>query len=57
MTTIVRVSAGSSRAEIAEAISALKAKHDRMPRHWVDRRQVVMDEIDGLVESWIEAAG
>lgn len=45
---VLVVSDHSSQADIAVAIKILKilkGRYDRMPRHWVDRRQDVMDEI------------
>jgi hypothetical protein len=45
-----------SREVITAEIATLKAKHDRMPAHWVDRRLAIMDEIDDLVDAWIAAA-
>lgn len=54
MTTIVRVSAGSSRAEIETAIATLRTKAKRYSRH--DRRRDDIDaEVDSLVEDWLEA--
>lgn len=53
--TTIRVTEASSRAEIEQAIVALRAKVQRMPSHWVDRREAVADEIDELVTMWIEA--
>lgn len=47
----------ATRAEIAEAIAHLRHKHDRMPKHWADRRAEVMDEIDELVTDWLDADG
>lgn len=49
------VSDETDRAGIAEVIAHLKARHDRMPAHWVDRRLEVMGEIDELVTDWIAA--
>jgi hypothetical protein len=45
----------SARAEIERQIAVLRAKQDRMPKAWVDRRAEVGDEIDQLVDWWLEA--
>lgn len=52
---VLVVSDHSSQADIAVAIKILKGRYDRMPRHWVDRRQDVMDEIHQLIDQWHEA--
>jgi hypothetical protein len=52
---VVRVSKQSTRAELEAGITALRAKQDRMPKAWVDRRAEVGDEIDELVDWWLEA--
>lgn len=46
---------GKSREVITAEIAEKKAKHDRLPAHWVDRRLAIMDEIDDLVDDWIAA--
>lgn len=43
-----------TRADIEAAIVAKRQKQDRMPAHWVERRAQVGDEIDALVEDWLE---
>lgn len=45
----------STRAALAEAIVAMRAKQRRMPIHWVDRRAEVGEEIDELVAAWLRA--
>ena len=54
--TIVRVTDYVDRAELEQAIIALRLKQDRMPAHWHERRQQVADEVDMLVDRWIAAA-
>lgn len=54
--TILRVTDASTRGEIEAAIVELRAKVERMPAHWADRRQAVADEIDDLVDQWIQAS-
>jgi hypothetical protein len=54
-TPIVHVTDDASRAQIEQAIRALRLKATRMPKHWVDRRQQVDDEVDQLVERWLAA--
>ena len=44
----------AARPAIEAKIEQLRAKQDRMPNHWVDRRQEVADEIDGLVDAWLK---
>jgi hypothetical protein len=53
--TIVRiqVTSDTTRAELAEAIGHLRASRDRLPIHWVDRRDDITDEIDALVAEWL----
>lgn len=51
---IIRVHEHDTRANIEAAIAALRIKQQRMPAHWVDRRAEVADEIDELVEQWLE---
>lgn len=53
--TIARVTDTSTRAEIEAAITALRAKAERMPAHWEDRRAEVADAIDELVDRWLIA--
>lgn len=50
---ILRISDESDRAAIVRAIAALRAKQDRMPAHWTDRRVELGDEIDDLVDQWL----
>lgn len=52
---LIRVDDHATRETIESAIAALRAKRDRMPAHWVERRQEVADEIDGLVDRWLLA--
>lgn len=52
--TILRVTDASTRGEIEAAITELRARQDRMPAHWLDRRAEVGDEIDSLVDLWLE---
>ena len=55
--TLVRVTERSTRADIAEAIAALMRKRARLPEHYIDQRREIMDEVDGLVDRWLEARG
>jgi hypothetical protein len=43
----------ASRDELREAIAHLKARHDRMPKHWEARRLETMREIERLIDRWI----
>lgn len=43
------------RTAIEARIATLKAKHDRMPKHWEARRLGVMRDIERLVDLWLEA--
>lgn len=45
-----------SREVITVEIARLKSKHDRLPAHFVDRRDEIMAEIDGLVDDWLAAS-
>jgi len=54
---VVRVTERSTRADIAEAIAALMRKRARLPVHYIDQRREIMDEVDGLVDRWLEARG
>ena len=54
---LIRVTERSTRADIAEAIAALMRKRARLPVHYIDQRREIMDEVDGLVERWLEARG
>lgn len=53
---VIRANDHATREELAEAIAALRAKQDRMPAHWTERRQEVANEIDILVDDWLKAA-
>ena len=53
---VLRITATSSRADIELAIASLRAKQNRLPAHWVDRRAEVGDEIDELVGQWLAAS-
>lgn len=44
-----------TRADIEQEIREARAKQERMPEHWVERRAVVGDAIDVLVDEWLEA--
>lgn len=46
-----------TRAAIEREIRSLRAKQDRMPAHWHERREQVGDEIDALVDRWLAARG
>lgn len=54
---ILRISDESDRASIVLAIVELRARQDRMPMHWTDRRVELGDEIDDLVDQWLAARG
>ncbi|MDF1603384.1 hypothetical protein [Nocardioides sp. YIM 152315] len=43
------------RAGLELRIMQLRAKQERMPAHWVERRAQVGDEIDALVDRWLLA--
>ena len=52
---VVRVTERSTRADIAEAIAALMRKRTRLPVHYIDQRREIMDDVDALVDRWLEA--
>lgn len=52
---VIKVGPASSRPEIEAAITGLRERQDRMPAHWHDRRKAIGDEIDELVDWWLEA--
>jgi len=54
---LIRITDHSTRPHIATGIAALKAKYDRLPRHYLIERAEIMDEIDTLVDRWLEARG
>lgn len=43
-----------TRADIEARIRRKREAQDRMPAHWVDRRAEIGDEIDDLVDRWLE---
>lgn len=51
----IRISADSPRCDIEAAIVQLKAKHDRLPKHFADDRDAIMAEVEGLVDMWLAA--
>lgn len=53
--TVLKISDTSTRGEIEQAITALKAKYDRLPAHYTRQRDPIMDEIETLVDQWIAA--
>lgn len=53
MAIITKVTDDSDRDAIATAIAHLRAKQERMPKHWEARRLEVAREIDLLVERWL----
>lgn len=53
---VVVVKDDASRETIEAAITGLRAKQDRMPKHWHERRAEVAEEIDRLVDRWLLAA-
>jgi hypothetical protein len=55
MTTIIKVTDQSTRAELEAEIIRLRVDQDRMPKAWVDRRAEIGNEIDGLVDWWLAA--
>lgn len=52
---VIVVRDDATREQITIAIEAMKSKHDRLPKHFVAKRQEVMDEIENLVDDWIAA--
>lgn len=54
---IVRVTDQSTKAELEEAIRVLRKRQARLPRHFVDARDEISDEIDLLVEQWLGCEG
>lgn len=46
----------SPRCVIEHAIVQLRAKQDRMPSHWEQRRTDLAGEIDRLVDRWLKAS-
>lgn len=49
----IRVTPDTTRAELAETIAHVKARRDRLPIHWVEKRAVFDDDIDELVAEWL----
>lgn len=45
----IRITDDATRDEIAECIGYLKAKHDRLPAHFEDKRAELMTEIEGAM--------
>jgi hypothetical protein len=39
-----------TRVEIADRIAKLKAKHDRLPVHWTEKRGKIMAQIYDLID-------
>ena len=39
-----------TRVELADRIAKLKAKHDRLPAHWTEKRGKIMDQIHALID-------
>ena len=54
---VIRITDRSNRTEIAASIAALMRKRARLPVHYIDQRREIMDEVDGLVDRWLEARG
>lgn len=54
MTDVIRVDDCATKAELEAAIAGLRSKQNRMPAAWADRRAEVADEIDLLVDRWLE---
>lgn len=47
------VTADTTRDELSESISHLRADRQRLPIHWVEARDAISDEIDALVATWL----
>lgn len=47
------VEAVVTRADIEASITALRVKPERMPTHWVERREQLAADIDRLVDDWL----
>lgn len=51
MTALI-VTDETTRAEIAEAITNLRATVQRMPAHWLERRGAIHGQINDLLDAW-----
>ncbi|WP_067428320.1 hypothetical protein [Nocardioides jensenii] len=49
---IVRVTDDTTKAELEEAITNIRATLARMPSHWTDRRAGLHAKIDALLVEW-----
>lgn len=49
----IRVTADTTRAELAEAIGHMRTRRDRLPIHWIEKREEADEEIAGLIDKWL----
>ena len=54
-TPIVRITDDADRATLEQAIIALRFKQERLPAHFVEKREAISEEIEGLVRMWLAA--
>lgn len=55
MTALI-VTPETTRAELAEAITNLRATVQRMPAHWFERRGAIHAQINDLLDAWQAAS-
>lgn len=55
MSTIVRITDDSTRADLEEAMCHIVTTLHRMPAHWTDRRAALHGKLDALLEDWQRA--
>ena len=51
----VVINCDANRHQLEVAIAALRAKQQRIPEHWLERRAEIGKEIDELVDLWLKA--
>lgn len=56
MTTLEVINEDTRRAKLAADIAALKAQHDRLPKHFEAKRDEVMDQIHVLIDEWLHGS-
>ena len=56
MTTLHVIYEDTRRAALAAQIAELKAKHDRLPVHFTDKRDKLMDDIHVLINELLHGS-
>lgn len=46
--------AATTRARIEAEIRKTRAEQERLPSHWVEKRELLAERLEGLVQEWLD---